>query len=89
MGVRGLLVDLLELYEIIIVLSVVLSWFPETNPDGVLHEVRLILAKLTEPVLGVVRRVVPSFGGGGIRIDLSPLIVLLVIQLLLIPIIAG
>ncbi|ACU54168.1 protein of unknown function YGGT [Acidimicrobium ferrooxidans DSM 10331] len=88
MGVRGLLIDLLELYEIIIVLSVVLSWFPVTNPGGTLHEIRIILGRLTEPVLGPIRRVMPAIGGGGVRLDLSPLIVILVIQLLLIPIIA-
>ncbi|QNT77779.1 YggT family protein [Entomobacter blattae] len=39
------------------------------------------LQKLTEPVLSQVRRVVPPFGG----LDLSPLIVLLAIQYLLMP----
>jgi YggT family protein len=88
MGVRGLLIDLLELYEIIVVLSVVLSWFPVSNPGGTMDQLRMVLARLTEPVLGPIRRLIPAIGGGGVRLDLSPLIVILVIQLLLIPIIA-
>ena len=88
MGVRGLIIDVLELYELIVVASVVLSWFPETNPNGALHQLKDVLARLTEPVLGPIRRAIPAIGGGGVRLDLSPLIVILAIQLLLIPIIA-
>ena len=65
---------LLDLYSLVVIASVVLSWMslPEDNPV-----VRLV-HQLTEPVFTPVRRVVPTLGG----FDLSPLIVLLVIGLL-------
>ena len=65
---------LLDLYSLVVIASVVLSWMslPEENPV-----VRLV-HQLTEPVFTPVRRVVPTLGG----FDLSPLIVLLAIALL-------
>ncbi len=43
------------------------------------------LNRVTEPVLAPVRRVMPNFG----NIDLSPLVVLLLIQYVLIPLIVS
>jgi YggT family protein len=65
---------LLDLYSLVVIASVVLSWMslPEDNPF-----VRLV-HQLTEPVFTPVRRVVPALGG----FDLSPLVVLLAIGLL-------
>ncbi|MHB8190339.1 MAG: YggT family protein [Ferrimicrobium sp.] len=89
MGIRGLLVDLLEIYEVIIILEVVMSWFPISNPGGPMHQFRGLLHRFTEPVLGPIRRLIPSTGGSSLRFDFSPLIVILLIQLLLIPILGG
>ena len=86
MGVSGALVDLLELYEIVIVLYVVMSWFPVTNPGGPMDRFRYLLVRLSEPVLNPIRKLIPSIGGSGLRFDLSPLIVILLIQLILVPI---
>jgi YggT family protein len=88
MGVRGLIIDLLELYEVVIVLYVVMSWFPVTNPGGPMDHFRYFLHRATDPVLGPIRRLIPSVGGAGLRLDLSPLIVLLLIQLILVPILS-
>jgi YggT family protein len=65
---------LLELYSLVVLASVVLSWMslPEENP------LVRVVRQLTEPVFTPVRRVVPAVGG----FDLSPLIVLLAIGLL-------
>lgn len=88
MGFRGLIVDVLELYEVVIVLYVVMSWFPVTKPGGPMHQFRYFLQRATDPVLGPIRRLIPSVGGAGLRLDLSPLIVLLLIQLILVPILS-
>jgi YggT family protein len=63
---------LLTLYMWIIVIRAVLSW---VNPDPYNPIVRL-LHRLTEPVMGPIRRLLPLRGMG---IDLSPLVVLLLI----------
>ncbi len=63
---------LLDIYFWIIIISALLSW---VNPDPYNPIVRL-LYRLTEPVLGPIRRVIGNRLG---PIDISPLIVILVI----------
>lgn len=65
---------LLDLYSFILFVTVVLSWL-RLSPD---NPVVRLLARLTEPVLAPLRERLPSTGG----FDLSPMIVLLGIQLL-------
>jgi YggT family protein len=65
---------LLELYSLVVLASVVLSWMSLSEDNPLVRVVR----QLTEPVFTPVRRVVPAVGG----FDLSPLIVLLLIGLL-------
>jgi YggT family protein len=63
---------LLDIYFWIIIISALLSW---VNPDPYNPIVRL-LYRLTEPVLGPIRRIIGNRLG---PIDISPLIVILVI----------
>jgi YggT family protein len=76
----------LQLYVFVIIGRIILSWFP-TSPGSALAGVSDFLRRITDPVLEPLRRVIPPLGGGGIAIDLSPIIVLLVIQLLLLPLV--
>lgn len=69
------LVTIITLYEGLIVLRAILSWF--TSPQSAKPVIDL-LERLTEPVLGPVRKALPVSSG----IDLSPLIVLLGLELL-------
>lgn len=66
----------LNMYFFAILIRVIMSWitFAAHNPFYV------PLIKLTEPLLRPVRRVIPTMGG----FDLSPLIVLIVLQFMLI-----
>jgi YggT family protein len=78
-----LLVDtILELYIWIIIISVVLSWLVAFNvvntSNRFIAVVGDVIWRLTEPVMGRVRRFLPNMGG----IDLSPLVVLLLIFLI-------
>ena len=72
---------LLNLYVLILLASIVLSWFPGA-PGGGLSAVRNVLYQLTEPVLGPLRRAIPAVRLGAVALDLSPLIVLFGIQIL-------
>lgn len=65
----------LTIYLWIIIIRALISW---VSPDPYNPIVRL-LYRATEPVLGRVRRLLPI---GGIGIDFSPLIVILVIYFL-------
>jgi YggT family protein len=65
---------LLSLYSWIIIAASLMSW---VSPDP-RNPIVMFLRQVTEPVLMPVRRMLPPWKTGGL--DLSPLIVLLVIQ---------
>ena len=72
------LVDtVIGLYITILIISIVLNWLVAFNvvntSNRVVHMVGDFLYRITEPALGRIRRIVPSFGG----IDLAPLILIL------------
>ncbi len=62
----------LDIYMWAIIIRALLSW---VNPDPYNPIVRL-LHKLTEPVLGPLRRIIPL---GAVGLDLSPMLVILAI----------
>jgi YggT family protein len=80
-GVRAIIVDVLQIYIIIIFVRVILSWFPIT-PGTTMASVARVLYSLTEPVLGPVRRLLPPMRMGGMGLDLSPIIVLIGFQII-------
>jgi YggT family protein len=59
-----------QLYFIALFARIILSWFP-ISPDSPMASAFSFLYSITEPVLGPVRRLMPSMG----VIDLSPIIV--------------
>jgi YggT family protein len=70
-GLGRLLPTLVNLYEIIIIIRAVISWF-SPDPYNPLYQ---LLIRITEPVLSWFRRLIPTAG-----IDFSPLIVLLLLD---------
>jgi YggT family protein len=56
---------------------VVLSWFP-IAPGGAMASVYGVLYSVTEPVLGPIRRLLPSVG----MIDISPIVIVILVQVL-------
>ncbi len=75
---------IVQAYIVILFARVIISWFP-LSPGSVLIPIARVLNALTEPVLAPVRRLLPVAQVGGMGLDLSPLIVLLVLQLLILP----
>ena len=63
-----------NIYSILIIIRVILSWVSLDPRNTLVGRVY----RLTEPVLGPVRNLLPSMGG----IDFSPILVLVGIQLL-------
>lgn len=85
-GIQSLIRSLLQLYVLVIVITIVLSYFP-ASPDSTLLRAQLFFRRLTEPVLAPIRRFMPKVGTGGMVLDLSPLVVILLIQWVIIPIV--
>ena len=77
---RIILYRLIHFYELVILVSCILSWVPVY--DGIVHDVREALRSLTEPFLDVFRRLVPAIGGGGMGIDFSPMLAIIALDLL-------
>jgi YggT family protein len=75
--VQSLLATLLQLYTLAIFGRIILSWFP-LQPGGGMASVFSFLYGITEPVLGPVRRMLPAMG----PIDISPIVVILGLQLI-------
>lgn len=68
----AIICQLLSLYLIVLFVGALLSWFP-TQPGSGLAQVRELIHRVTEPVVGPVRRAIgASFGG----IDFSVMIVM-------------
>jgi YggT family protein len=75
MTVAGILEWVIQLYSIVIVVAALVSW---VNADPYNPIVR-VLRSLTEPLYFRIRKNLPFARAGGL--DLSPLIVLLLLQL--------
>jgi YggT family protein len=75
--VRDLLAQLLQLYVFAIFGRIILSWFP-LDPGSVMATIFSFLYRITEPVLGPVRRMLPPMGG----FDISPIIVIIALELI-------
>lgn len=72
----GLLCTIVQIFIYMIIIRVVLSWFPSTS-GGVVAQISFFVGRFTEPVLDFARKVLPRTGA----LDLSPLIVLLFLQI--------
>lgn len=73
--------NLLNIYLLLIFVRIVLSWFP-IDPDGPVATIHGFLHLVTEPLLGPLRRIIPSVRLGSMALDLSPIIVIIGIQIL-------
>ncbi|HLU09177.1 MAG TPA: YggT family protein [Oceanobacillus sp.] len=67
---------LLVIFELIVVARVLLSWFPNIDRSNPLVQ---LVFDITEPVLRPIRDLLPQ----GMMLDLSPLIVILILNVLM------
>ncbi|MGI9463749.1 MAG: YggT family protein [Aestuariivirgaceae bacterium] len=76
-SILWLVLTILDLYFWIIIAVVVMSWligFNIINPSNqFVRQLRYGLHRLTEPLLGPIRRLLPDLGG----LDISPIILIL------------
>jgi YggT family protein len=72
-----LLCAVLSVYYIVLFARVILSWFP-MQPGTAMASIASIIYQLTEPVMGPVRRIIPTVG----MIDISPIVVFFGLRIL-------
>lgn len=76
-----LVCTLLRVYILVIIARMILSWFP-IAPGTLMASVASFLYSVTEPLLGPLRRAIPPVRLGAMGLDLSPLIVIIGLQIL-------
>jgi YggT family protein len=72
---------LLTLFLIVIIIRIILSWIPIAYGSPLEGFASFVYA-VTEPVMGPIRRVLPPVRLGGMALDLSPIVVIIGIQVL-------
>jgi YggT family protein len=65
---------LIDLYSLVVLAAVVMSWLPVDRRSPVVTTLR----RVTEPALAPIRRVLPPMAG----LDLSPMVLLIALQIL-------
>ncbi len=75
-----LICAVLRLYVFVIIARVIFSWIRVT-PGTPVASIYSVIFNLTEPVLGPLRRAIPPMRMGAAAIDLSPLIIIIGVQL--------
>ena len=71
--VLRIIVDLIQLYLLILFVRIILTWFP-TDPWSTAGKVERALGTLTDPLLSRLRRVIPAARIGSTALDLSPIV---------------
>lgn len=86
--ILDILAYLIEVYVVVLIVRALLSWFP-VRPGTPFAAVVGVLDGVTEPVLRPIRRILPPVGVGGMSIDLSILIVVIVAQVVVVPLLRS
>jgi YggT family protein len=75
-----IVVQLIDLYFYVVLAAVIMSWLTAFNVinsrNQFVGQVGYALHRLTEPLLGPIRRYLPDLGG----LDISPIVLLLAMQ---------
>ncbi|MGH3733291.1 MAG: YggT family protein [Acidimicrobiales bacterium] len=71
--------DLISLYIWILIITALLSWFPVQNSRGGLATTKRILADITEPLLRPLRSILPRPSVGGVGIDFSVIVAVILL----------
>lgn len=74
------IVKCIELYTVLILIYVLMSWLPTNN--GIVADIYNALGTLCEPYLQLFRRIIPPVGGGGFGIDFSPIVAVIVLGMI-------
>jgi YggT family protein len=80
-AIVGVLCTALLIYWIILLLRIILSWFPMPH-SGPAARASSILYRLTDPVMRPLRNLIPPVRAGMMAIDLSPILLFIGIGVL-------
>lgn len=72
---------LLLIYVVLIIARIVMSYFQRIPYNRALMAVLGFVTEVTDPFLRIFRRFIPPLRLGGISLDLSPIVAILVLQI--------
>jgi YggT family protein len=83
---------LFTVYVVLIFANILISYIPRVPYNRALIAVLDFVKQSTDPYLNIFRRFLPPVGGGGFRLDLSPIvgiIVLFVVEAIVVGLVRG
>jgi uncharacterized protein YggT (Ycf19 family) len=78
----NLLIILLQVYLYAVIAWIILSWI-RVSPDHPVARVSVFLDRIIYPILLPLRRLIPPLRLGGGLLDLSPIVLIIAIQILI------
>ncbi len=84
MNVLNIIAYVVEAYVVLLIARALLSWLP-ARPGTPVYRIVRALDTVIEPVLRPIRRILPPVRAGGMGIDLSFIVVIVVAELIVIP----
>ncbi|MGH2960451.1 MAG: YggT family protein [Solirubrobacterales bacterium] len=72
---------LVWIYSVLILIRILLTWVPHLPENAALRTVVGFIEDVTEPYLGLFRRIIPPLRGGPGLIDISPIIAIFALVL--------
>jgi YggT family protein len=66
-------------YLILIFARILMSWIPRIPRSSTLRPLLDFITDTTDPYLNIFRRFIPPIGGGGVGIDISPIVAIFVL----------
>ena len=76
-----ILEGLFSVFYLVLTARILLTWIP-VQPGGLLADIIDVLNSLTEPLLSPIRKIIPPIPLGMGYLDLSPLILMLLVNFL-------
>jgi YggT family protein len=77
-----IIIDILYAFVVILFARIILTWFP-ISPWSPWARIERGLARITEPVLRPLRRILPTVRFGSMGFDLSPIVVFFAIWIII------
>ena len=66
-------------YVILIFARILMSWIPRIPRSATLRPLLDFVTETTDPYLNLFRRFIPPIGGGGVTMDVSPIVAIIVL----------
>ncbi|NNN22518.1 MAG: YggT family protein [Acidimicrobiales bacterium] len=76
---RILIYYAIQIVIVILIVQAILSWIP-IHPSSAFYKIRKDLTSVTNVFLAPIRKVIPPVGGGGVQIDLSVMVLIVILE---------